>query len=60
MPVVESVGLAAPIRSGMAVRIEAEMMAALKKEQAKGVTDPKVLRAAVLDAHDKAKAKAKG
>lgn len=50
MPVVEAVGLAAPNRSGMSVRIEAAMKAALEKAQAEKVTDPRILKKRMLAA----------
>ena len=60
MPVVASVGIAAPIRSGRAEIIERAMRGALKKAQDEGETRPAVLRAIVLAARTAAQQKFPG
>lgn len=60
MPVVTAVGLAAPKRTAHAAKIEAAMLAALKKAQADGETNPRLLKAAMLAARARIKRQLEG
>lgn len=60
MPVVTAVGLAAPVRSGHAARIEAAMRRALEEAQGEGVTNPSVLKARMEAARRQAKRELRG